>query len=306
VVAKPQVLPGAVAAGEYLNVLLGARYRRQWESESEHLPRTSRVQINAVAGVVAGYLKFSSDQTSDYRHLRDRVRGALHGRELTSTGLSQIIAAFAMSQADADQLWALARGDGTIKLVTGTALPPDGLYEATGPRRHQTISLHEVHQVGPDRKPARHRSIQTLRAIENDLDYYPYIFDTNAATVVVHRGGTPGRLYRIDESFYAMNIQLTQPLQLDETALLDCVTTFNYDELPPPELRRGAFHTIDKLMLEVRFDPAAVPSKIYWAEWDRFDGAIKRRQPLELDQALAVHCYHEHISQTIIGFNWEW
>ena len=52
-VAKPQVLPGAVAAGEYLNVLLGARYRRQWESESEHLPRTSRVQINAVAGVVA-------------------------------------------------------------------------------------------------------------------------------------------------------------------------------------------------------------------------------------------------------------
>jgi len=90
VVAKPQVLPGAVAAGEYLNVLLGARYRRQWESESEHLPRTSRVQINAVAGVVAGYLKFSSEQTSDYRHLRDRVRGALHGRELTSTGLSQI------------------------------------------------------------------------------------------------------------------------------------------------------------------------------------------------------------------------
>jgi hypothetical protein len=306
VVANPQVLPGAVAAGEYLNVLLGARYRRQWESESEHVPRTSRVQINAVAGVIAGYLEYSSDQTSDYRHLRDRVRGALHGRELTSTGLSQIIAAFAMSQADADQLWALARGDGTIKLVTGTALPPAGLYEATGPRRHHTISLHEMHQIGPDRRPVRHRSIQTLRAIEDDVDYYPYIFDTNAATVVVHRGGTPGRLYRVDDAFYAMNIQLTQPLHVDETALLDCVTTFNYDELPPPELRRGTFHTINKLMLEVRFDPAAIPSNIYWAEWDRFDGVITRRQPLELDQALAVHCYHENISQTIIGFNWEW
>jgi hypothetical protein len=306
VVAKPQVLPGAVAAGEYLNVLLGARYRRKWERDDEHLPRTSRVQINAVAGVVAGYLEYSADQTSDYRHLKDRVRGALHGRELTSTGLSQIIAAFAMSQADADQLWALARGDGTIKLVTGNALPPDGLYEATGPRRHETISLHEVHQVGPDRRPASHRSIQTLRAIEDGLDYYPYIFDTNAATVVVHRGGTPGRLYRVDESFYAMNIQLAQPLHLDETALLDYVITFNYDDLPPPELRRGTFHVIDKLMLEVRFDPAAVPSKIYWAEWDRFDGVITRRQPLELDQALAVHCYHEHISQTIVGFNWEW
>jgi hypothetical protein len=296
-----------MAAGEYLNVLLGARYRRQWAQPAEHRPRTSQVPISAVAGVVARYLEYSSDQTADYKQLRNRIRSALHGHELTSTDLSQIIAAFAMTRDDADQLWALARGDGTIKLVTGTARPPQGLYEATGPRRHETIMLHELHQVGPDRRPVSHRAIQTVRAIADDVDYFPYVFDTNAATVVVHRGGTPGRIYRVDDAFYGMNIQFNQTLRREETALLDYVTTFNYDELPPPELRRGTFHQIDKLMLEVRFDPAAIPSKVYWAEWDRFDnGVITRRQPTELDQALAVHCYHEQISQTIIGFCWEW
>jgi hypothetical protein len=296
-----------MAAGEYLNVLLGARYRRQWAQPAEHRPRTSQVPVSAVAVVVARYLEYSSDQTADYKQLRNRIRSALHGHELTSTDLSQIIAAFAMTRDDADQLWALARGDGTIKLVTGTARPPQGLYEATGPRRHETIMLHELHQVGADRRPVSHRAIQTVRAIADDVDYFPYVFDTNAATVVVHRGGTPGRIYRVDDAFYGMNIQFNQTLRREETALLDYVTTFNYDELPPPELRRGTFHQIDKLMLEVRFDPAAIPSKVYWAEWDRFDnGVITRRQPTELDQALAVHCYHERISQTIIGFCWEW
>ncbi|HEX9336479.1 MAG TPA: hypothetical protein VF892_11365 [Pseudonocardiaceae bacterium] len=303
----PEALPGATAAGEYLNVLLGARYRRLWERQAMHVPRTSTVQINAVAGVVARHLQYSDEQTADYRRLRNRIRGALRGLELTTTGLSQIIDAFAMTSADADQLWALARGDGTIKLVTGTALPPQGLYEATGPRRHETISLHEVHQVGPDRKPASHRAVQTLRAVVDDMDYYPVVFDTNAATVVVRRGGKPGRLYRVDDAFFALNIQFDQPLRAEETALLDYVTTLNYDELPPPELRRGTFHKIDKFMLEVRFDPAAVPQQVYWAEWDSFDhNVIMRRQPVELDQALAAHCYHERISKTIVGFCWDW
>jgi hypothetical protein len=307
VVARPEALPGATAAGEYLNVLLGARYRRLWERSSMHVPRTSKVQINAVAGVIARHLEYANDQTTEYRRLRDRVRAALRGLEVTTTALSQIIDAFAMSPADAEQLWALARGDGTIKLVTGTALPPGGLYEATGPRRHETIMLHEVHQVGPDRKPASHRTVQTLRAQVDGMDFYPYVFDTNAATVVVRRGGTPGRLYRIDDTFFGMNIELDHELRVDETAMLDLVTTFNYDELPPPELRRGAFHQIEKFMLEVRFDPTMVPQQVYWAEWDNFDNnVITRRQPVELDQALAAHCYHERISRTIVGFCWDW
>lgn len=304
-VAKPDALPGSTAAGEYLTVLLEARYRRVWERESA--PRTSQVQVNAVASVVAHHLDYTDDRTTEYRRLRNEVRSALRGIEMTQTSLGRIIDAFAMTSADADQLWALARGDGSIKLVTGTALPPQGLYEATGPRRHETISLHEVHQVGPDRKPVSHRVVQTLRAVEDGMDYYPFIFDTNAATVVMRTGGTPGRLYRIDDSFFAMNIRLTQPLQAGETALLDYVTTFNYDELPPPELRRGTFHEMDKFMLEVRFDPRAVPRQVYWAEWDSFDhNVITRRQPVELDQALAAHSYHEHISKTIVGFCWDW
>ena len=306
-VARPETLPGASAAGEYLNVLLGARYRPLWERQSRQAPRTSQVQINAVAGVVARHLEFSDDQVADYRQLRNRVRSALRGLEMTTTGLSQIIEAFGMNAADAEQLWALARGDGTIKLISGSALPPPGLYEATGQRRHETISLHEVHQVGPDRKPASHRVIQTLRALVDGMDYYPYIFDTNAATVVVRRGGTPGRLYRVDDSFFAMNIQLPEPLRAGETASMDHVTTFNYDELPPPELRRGTFHQIEQFMLEVRFDPAAVPQQVYWAEWDSFDNnVIIRRQPVELDQALAAHSYHERICKTIVGFCWDW
>jgi hypothetical protein len=307
VVAKPDALPQAVAAGEYLNVLLDARYRRVWESHATNARRTSHVQVTAVTKVLAHHLGYSEEQTTQYHRLRNEVRDALRGVQLTPASLGQIIDAFAMSDVDAEQLWALARGEGSIKLVTGTALPPPGLYDATGPRRHETMSLHEVHQVGPDRKPASHRVVQMLRATEDGMDYYPYIFDTNAVTVVMRRGGTPGRLYRIDDAFFGMNIQFPQPLRAGETALLDYVTTFNYDELPPPELRRGTFHQIDTFMLEVQFDPRAVPKQVFWAEWDSFaHNVITRRQPVELDQALAVHSYHEHISKAIVGFCWDW
>lgn len=304
---KPDALPRAAAAGEYLNVLLNARYRRVWESHAANRPRTSGVQVSTVTKVLAHHLGYSEEQTAQCRRLRDEVRDALRGVELTPASLRQIIDAFAMSDADAEQLWALARGEGSIKLVTGTALPPPGLYDATGPRRHETMSLHEVHQVGPDRKPASHRVVQMLRATEDGVDYYPYIFDTNAVTVVLRTGGAPGRLYRIDDAFFGMNIQFPQPLRTGETTLLDYVTTFNYDELPSPELRRGTFHEIDKFMLEVRFSPKAVPRQVFWAEWDSFaHNVIIRRQPVELDQAFAAHSYHEHISRTIVGFYWEW
>ena len=302
-------LPGAKQASERLRLLLEGPYRRRWqEADPGPLPRR-RVSYGAVAKVLAHRLSHAVPVAAHESELSRRARQAITGEELSLDTLDLFIRAFRMTAGEADQLRDLARGSDRIKPLTGAALPPAGLYEKVGPPRHQTIALSELHWVGPDRRPALHRTTHTLKAVVDGMDYYPYPFDTNAATVNVERGGRPGKVYRVEGTgFYAVNITFDRPLRLGETATFDYVTTFNYQRQPPPEFRRGVFRQVEKLHIEVRFHPDALPRRIWWAEWRSLDDheAVKRREEVRLNSELAVRSHHERINDAIVGFCWDW
>src|SRR6185437_11108690 len=139
----------------------------------------------------------------------------------------------------AERLADLLRGSPAVRVINGDLRAPSLVRRAAPTAQHETLSLHELHVLGPDGKPTEHQTIQLIRSTVDGLDSLPYRFDTDELAVEVVRGGQVGDVYRLTETLWAVDILLTRPLQRGETALMQYRTHFRYRTFPPPEFRRG-------------------------------------------------------------------
>jgi hypothetical protein len=316
--SEPQ---GRRAAASYLHELLlrpGA-YRRLWE---RHVVRARPGEINqlAVAEVLArrlwSYPRRPGDEDVLAHQLKDTVSRALSGRLLSRQALSLFIDAFRVSDADADRLWRLWEGSGTISVLSGArAVPPhtdEELQAAIGPRRHQTLSLHDHLTVGADGLPARTRTIQVIEALADGLDRVPFVYDTKAVTLEVGQGcaDLAGDLYQSGDELYITFITLARILAAGETATLEYWVTYHYlgNPLDPHEreYRRAFRQRQENFDMRVQFDPDTLPACIWWATWDGLDGKVIEEEPVSLDSQFSVHRYLRFIEKTVAGFHWTW
>src|SRR5258708_28435390 len=190
---------GRRAAASYLRELLQrpGGYRRQWE---QHVVRARPGEITqlAVAEVLARYLwsypRVPGDADVLPRQLKDTVSRALSGRLLSRPALSLFIEAFGLSDQEADRLWRLWQGSGTISVLSGPRAgaprTEPGLHAVLGPRRHQTLSLHDHVHVRADGRPAPTPTLQVIAALSDGLGRIPYVYDTKALTLEVRQGCT--------------------------------------------------------------------------------------------------------------------
>src|SRR5258708_30934451 len=164
---------GRRAAASYLRELLQGPggYGRLWE---QHVVRARAGEITqlAVAEVLARYLwsypRVPGDADVLPHQLKDTVSRALSGRLLSRSALSLFIDAFGLSDPEADRLWRLWEGSGTISVLSGsravTSRTEQELHPALGPRRPQTLSPHDHVCGASDGLPARARPLQGIRA----------------------------------------------------------------------------------------------------------------------------------------------
>jgi hypothetical protein len=281
-------------------LLRPGEYRSRWERRASR-PRPAEIDLAAVAGVLAEVADGRTDLVAT-------VRQALDGTVIDGEVLRLFVGAFALDGRDATRLQELLRGSDSVRVITGEAQSLSEEYLRGGPPRHQTLALHELHILGPDGAPAEHQTIQVIQAGAEGLDGYPYRFDTDELAVEVIRGGRIGdRIYRVNEALYAVDILLARPLAAGETTLTQVRTTFFYKTLPAPEFRRGVLHRTDDVTIWVKFHQRRVPARVWLARWDGIDHArIVDRQPIELDDDLAVHCRFGPIERAVVGFRWEW
>jgi len=312
---------GRRAAARYLRALLAQQgpYRRLWE---QHVVRARSSEITqlAVAEVVARYLwshpRVAGDADVLPRQLKDTVARALSGTLLSRPTLSLFVDAFAISDADADRLWRLWEGSGRISVLSGPralkATTEQELRSALGPRRHQTVSLHDHVYVGSDGRVARTRTLQVIEAITDGLDRIPYLYDTSALTLEVGQGcgDVPGELQQISEDVYATMIPLARELSAGETISLEYVTTYRYpgnlDDPHEREFRRAVMRRLENFDMRVEFHPDMLPARIWWAVWDGLEGHIVEREPVSLGSQHEVHRYLRSIEKTVAGFRWSW
>jgi hypothetical protein len=312
---------GRRAAASYLRELLQrpGGYRRLWE---QHVVRARPGEITqlAVAEVLARYLwsypRVPGDADVLPHQLKDTVSRALSGRLLSRSALSLFIDAFGLSGQEADRLWRLWEGSGTISILSGpravTSRAEQELHAALGPRRHQTLSLHDHVYVGADGLPARTRTLQVIEAIADGLDKIPYLYDTKALTLEVGQGCTDlsGDLYQVSDEVFATHISLARALDTGETTTLEYWTTYQYPGDPKDpherEFRRAVMRRLENFDMRVEFHPDKLPAGIWWANWDGVEGEIIDQEAVALDSQYSVHRYLRFIEKTVAGFHWSW
>lgn len=282
--------------------------------------RSGEITQLAVAEVLARYLwshpRVSGDEDVIARQLKDTVARALSGSVLSRSTLALFIEAFGIVAAHADQLWRLWESSGRISVLAGHramgAKTETELREALGPPRHQTVSLHDHMNVGPDGRIARTRTLQVIEAMADGLDRIPYLYDTNALTLEIGQGCAEigGVLYQISEGVYATTIMLARELSAGETISLEYLTTYRYPgNLAHPgerEFRRAVMGRLENIDLRVAFHPDMLPERIWWAVWDGVSGDIIERERAQLGSQFEVHRYLRSIEKTVVGFRWSW
>jgi len=312
---------GRRAAASYLRELLQRPgvYRRLWE---QHVIRARSGEITqlAVAEVLArrlwSYPRVPGDVDVLPHQLKDTVSRALSGRLLSRSTLSLFIDAFGFSDAEADRLWRLWEGSGTISVLSGpravTSRTEQDLHAALGPRRHQTLSLHDHVTVGAEGVPVRTRTLQVVEAIADGLDRVPFLHDTKALTLEVGQGGTEltGELFQVSDDLFVTYISLARALDAGETTTLEYWVTYQYpgDLLDPHEreYRRAVMGRLENFDIRVEFHPDKLPAGVWWATWDGVEGGIIQQEPVTLDTQHSAHRYLRFIEKTVAGFYWTW
>jgi hypothetical protein len=316
----PAAEQGRGVAASYLRQLLlrPGGYRRRWE---QHVVRARRGDINqlAVAEVLARHLWCYPRRPGDAevlpRQLKDSVSRALSGKLLSRPLLSLFIEAFAVSGSEAERLWRMYEGSSSVAVLHGSrAVSPQAesdLRAALGPRRHQTVALHDHAEIGADRLLVRTRTMQVIEATVAGTGQIPYLYDTSALTLDVGQGcrGISRDLYQVGDVF-ATNILLTRELAAGETTTLEYWTTYQYppEPLTPQhcEYRRGVMASVENADIRVQFHPGALPAKVWWATWDGVDGAVTAQEEASLDVQHSAHRYLRSIERTVVGFHWSW
>jgi len=286
-------------AGAYLRMLLArpGDPRSVW---LKHAPDAGPAEIDADA--VAEVLRRDGTGLPDLGRLTAR---ALAGQELAPATLELFIGAFELSPRHATRLRDLLSGSDSVRVITSDALAE--LYRDTGPPRHDTLALHELHTLGPDGWPAEHQTIQVIKSTVDLLDTCPYRFDTDQLVFEVVRGGRVGDTYRVTDSFFGIDIVLDRPLGRGETTLMHHRTTFAYRTAPEPEFRRGVVGTMRDVTLWVRFHPDRLPARIWRGRWDRLDHAnVVEEELIEMDDEFSVQARFDSVTDAIVGFHWAW
>jgi hypothetical protein len=297
-------------ASAYLRLLLEqpGKYRQMWIRRADQL-RPDKLNVDAVARVVAEYLTICGDSSTTHRAKNDTIKRALEGTTLTAKTLNAFIGAFEMDDRNAERLLGFLDGSSTSVVIGDLApLYGEGAPQPAGKPRHRTTKLHEFHYVGADGLPSHHRTVQEIRALVDGLAKHQYRFDTSEVLVERVLGGTPGEPYRVSGNVRAVDLTLPRTLHANDSTTMEYVTRFQYREPVEPCFRRVAHQRVENLSMRVEFHPQMLPRAVWWAEWKDYREPkveLVTRESVELDAEHAVEWRLDILERAVVGFMWE-
>jgi hypothetical protein len=289
------------------------RYRDRWVRRASK-PRPGEISQAAVARVIDEHLAaeqgLSPMASNEHRALKDLVHRALSGKSLTADTLALFTQAFLISEADARQLWSCFTGtspDQVTTTVSRLAAPPDDAA-AMRARQYETLLLHETHVIGPDRRPTRHHTRQTIRAVADGVTRCPVRFDNTEVRITPGVGAQCSEIYACGGGLHAVDLILPTALRKGEDAMFSYTMHFS-DPPMDNEYRRGAHPGIADVVIVVRFDRSHPPSDVWWAIWpDRWPGTAPIvEEPVKLNRDRpVVRKQLSSAARTAVGFRWAW
>ncbi|MFC3891284.1 hypothetical protein ACFOWZ_07325 [Lentzea rhizosphaerae] len=299
------------ATGTLLTELLqtNPQYDRTWRGAGRRL-RSSATAPAAVSQVIASYLwevgERPDTETDLPRSLRDRIRRALRGEQLSGETLTWFIGAFEMSDQDAQKLWATFSGDaiGPLDAIVDTVPVPRPM----GKRQwHRTMTLFERYLFSKDRSYIQRRTMQVIQAIEDGVDSYLFNHEPFAASISVLYGGHLGQHYEYGGGLVSDDIMFGRTLQTGQRIAIEYETAFDPGVHRPTEVRRAVRARVENLDFAIQFAAEHAPRSVWFCAWpDHYTGDPVLNEPLSLDEAGGAHRFVAYAQQTVLGFRWEW
>ncbi len=300
---RTRLLPAA----NYLRHLLlnEPAYRGLWMAKARRSGGSPNV--TAVSAVLAEYhwqhdYLLEDEPPSNDRSYKDRVARALSARSFTPSTARLIGHAFGMKRAHLNRLLDL--------VVAPTPVPATWPSVNRNRRRsYRTISLHELHTIGLDRRPIEHRTICAIQALEDGVDLHHYVFDTPHARVHAVQGATadPVEPFPDRPDLWLCRLRFPRPLKAGEFRFFEYVTNFDYPAVPPHEFRRGSAYPLQTLSLRLTFSPPALPVRVTECAWPSWESEAAEVNRLELDDEHSVNLvYEDNPGGVIQGMMWEW
>jgi hypothetical protein len=312
---------GQRAAAEYVRQLLlkPGRYRELWQQQVVR-PRDDVINQMAVAEVIAGQLRSAPSRPGDAQimpyQLREMVADVLAGRQVSRRSLLLFIDGFGFTEDETARLWQLWNGSTTVRVIAGSHVVPmleeHEVTQALGPRRHQTLTLHDHIWVGADARIERARTLQVIEATARSVDRIPFLVDTNVLTLEVGQGcrEVVGDIIQLGPDVFATHILLARSLDLGETITLEYWLSYRYpgdpDDLAERQYRRAVFRHLANYDMRVEFHPDMIPAEVWWAQWDGADGGVLGEEAVTLDSQRSVHRYLRSFEKAVAGFHWNW
>lgn len=181
--------------------------------------------------------------------------------------------------------------------------------DTTWDTRLSRVSLHDRIEIGPDRAERTQSIRQVLRAEEDGVDRWVGIFE-------VDEPGSPLPVTRpvwncsigtvnvdFDAGLSVTELIFPRPLARGETILTEHAL-----DNPPPQPQSVMYERrcrlpVKEILLEVRFDRAALPSRC--VHYTVVDGR-ERPRVLTLDAEGSVHALANDFGPGRFGIRWEW
>lgn len=280
-------------------------YRRLWRREVGR-DRTDGLSQAAVARVIHRYLIDSGlrEEADGERQLKDRVNRALTGHTLVAETLDWFIEAFDMNEADANHLRAVFAGTSTGNGgISSTIRKPRSMARL---QWHRTLSLFERYSIDNHGHLVGRRTMQTIFALEDNVDRYLFNHEPTVVDIQVTRGGRLGTKYEYANGLYAHDIEFGHSLRRGQSYSFEY--SASYVEVDRRlEVRRPARARSENIDLAVCFHPQLIPRRIWWSVWeDHYNGGPFEEEPVALDEDLIARRYERFIEQTVVGFRWEY
>jgi transcriptional regulator with XRE-family HTH domain len=172
------------------------------------------------------------------------------------------------------------------------------------------ISQHDTERVGPDREELSFVSRQVLRAEEDGADRWVVIMhlDEHDRQLPLVRPRRHCRLGRVvskpEDGLLVTELLFDRPLARGETIITEH-ELINRAPYPLATNYERKFRLpVREFVLEVCFDPAAVPARV--VQYSKLPDGSERERQVAVDDSHSAHAIALNFGPGCYGFRWDW
>ncbi|GAA0360540.1 hypothetical protein NE235_21505 [Actinoallomurus spadix] len=185
-----------------------------------------------------------------------------------------------------------------------------GQLDRSSDHRLEWLAVHDVYEVGADRRPRSLVVRQVVRASGDDVDRVVAVHRAEAETDPPPALGDlrhcrRGRV-RHEAGFIAFELFFDRVLARGDTAVVEYELGFPGDRPITRFHERRFRHSVKEYLAIVRFDRQVLPARCYRYDRDTVDVPRRRTAELWVGSSGGVHITRSGVAGGITGLEWEW